>query len=186
MRANIDCSTKERARDILKPAQMFAELDVYLQVDPQGSEYEKNDQIGRHLKCAMRGFVAQWLPLVSHAGRVPSARVNSIVLDSWRAARREMLKVLNRVSYRSVLALYLFSQTPIPVDVTKEENMDGISGSACLQMALSQVQELRTRHKTAHKEFSISQDSLDGSRPNSCILKAEFIGPQCRGTRQPH
>jgi hypothetical protein len=39
-----------------------------------------------------------------------------------------MLKVINRVSYRSVLALFLFGLTPIPVGVSPEEELDGLTG----------------------------------------------------------
>jgi hypothetical protein len=46
-----------------------------------------------------------------------------------------MLKVINRLSYRLVLALYLFPQTPLPVAVSEAEELDGISGPVCMQNA---------------------------------------------------
>lgn len=54
-----------------------------------------------------------------------------------------MLKVINRVSYRSALTLYLFAQTPIPVGISEDEELDGINELLCIQTALSQVQRLR-------------------------------------------
>jgi hypothetical protein len=72
-----------------------------------------------------------------------------------------MLKVLNITSYQSVLALYLFAQTPIPLGVTKQEKMDGVSGALCMQLALTQLQELRARHHTRQKGPSGSQYSPD-------------------------
>ncbi|KAF2122629.1 hypothetical protein BDV96DRAFT_3437 [Lophiotrema nucula] len=58
-----------------------------------------------------------------------------------------MLKVINRPSYRSILALYLFSQIPIPVGLSEDEELDGISGIVCLQTALLHIQQLRGRKK---------------------------------------
>lgn len=56
-----------------------------------------------------------------------------------------MLRVVNRVSYRSALALYLFSQTPVPSGISEEEELDGINGVVCVQAALLQIQQLRSR-----------------------------------------
>ena len=56
-----------------------------------------------------------------------------------------MLKVINRPSYRSVLALYLFGQTPVPLGISQDEELDGLNGAICSQTALSHVQQLRQR-----------------------------------------
>lgn len=168
-------SSNERAQDIPKPAQILTELDSYLQLEPpqRSDDCDQNDLIGLYLQCSMRSFIAQWLPLISQVGTLPSTRVESIILDSWRATRREMLKALNQTSYRSVLALYLFSQTPIPAGITRQEKMDGISGSVCMQMALAQVQELRARHNTIGKRLSIFQDPLESGQLNAHFVDLE-------------
>lgn len=54
-----------------------------------------------------------------------------------------MLMLLNRVSYRSVLALSLFAQTPVPVGVGEEEELNGLSAPICMHTALMHVQKLR-------------------------------------------
>lgn len=56
-----------------------------------------------------------------------------------------MLKLLNRISYRSVLALYLFAQTPVPAGILEDEELNGVSASVCMHTALIQIQKLRQR-----------------------------------------
>jgi hypothetical protein len=104
---------------------------------------QRNDQIDQYLRCAMCAFTAHWLPLVTC--EYPATEVQDIIRDSWRACRRDMLKVINRPSYRSILALYLFAQTPLPVGVSENEELDGISGPVCMQNAFYQLQRLRER-----------------------------------------
>ncbi|KAF5017793.1 hypothetical protein F66182_10253, partial [Fusarium sp. NRRL 66182] len=65
----------------------------------------------------------------------------------WRHARRDMLRVINRPSYRSMLSLLLFALTPIPEGISEEEEADGISGQACVHSALQQIQTLRARQR---------------------------------------
>jgi hypothetical protein len=96
----------------------------------------------------MRAFAAHWIPLVAEAARLPSAKVETTVREAWRKARREMLKVINRTSYRSVFTLYLFAQTPIPLGISKDEELDGLNSLVCMQTALSQLQWLRS-HRSA-------------------------------------
>lgn len=55
-----------------------------------------------------------------------------------------MLRVINCTSYRSVLTLYIFAQTPIPLSITGDEVLDGLNGLVCMQTALSQLQWLRS------------------------------------------
>jgi dihydroorotate dehydrogenase len=65
--------------------------------------------------------------------------------DSWRCSRADMLVLLNQVSYRSMLALYLFAQTPVPVGILKEEELGGITGPVCMHTALMHIQKMRQR-----------------------------------------
>jgi hypothetical protein len=63
-----------------------------------------------------------------------------------------MLKAINRPSYRSILALYLFSQTPLPNGIPEAEVQHGISGPVCIQTALSHLQHLRARRGAPSSE----------------------------------
>ena len=66
-----------------------------------------------------------------------------------------MLKVINRVSYRSALALFLFSLTPVPVGISDDEETDGLNGQLCVQAGLQQIQRLREGQRNC--QFSGSQ-----------------------------
>jgi hypothetical protein len=68
-----------------------------------------NGHIDQSLKYAMRAYAAHWLPVVSQTCGFSAARVQYFIRDNWRACRRDMLKVINRPSYRSIPALYLFA-----------------------------------------------------------------------------
>jgi hypothetical protein len=107
-----------------------------------------NEQIQLSLKYAIQAFASPWLQSASHLSHKSATEVEDIVSQSWRTARQAMLKAINRPSYRSILALYLFSQTPIPIGVPEEEEQDGISGPVCIRTALSHLQHLRARRST--------------------------------------
>ena len=62
-----------------------------------------------------------------------------------------MVALLNQVSYRSVLALYLFAQTPVPVGIYEEEELSGITGPVCMHTALMHIQKLRQRCDTGKR-----------------------------------
>ncbi|KAL4914751.1 hypothetical protein BDW62DRAFT_189756 [Aspergillus aurantiobrunneus] len=59
-----------------------------------------------------------------------------------------MLRVINRPSYRSMFALFLFALTPVPADISEEEEADGIFGQVCIHAALQQIQTLRARQRS--------------------------------------
>ncbi|KAH8199952.1 hypothetical protein TruAng_005891 [Truncatella angustata] len=109
--------------------------------------HNSNRPIEVSLDLAVHAFVAQWLPLVLQTSPVTQNQIEDQIRETWRAARMDMLKIINRVSYRSVLSLYLFSQTPIPIGIAEDEVMEGISNMMCHQTALLQVQRLRERQK---------------------------------------
>ncbi|KAF2708413.1 hypothetical protein K504DRAFT_434871 [Pleomassaria siparia CBS 279.74] len=149
------------SREIFIPAtQLFGKLDALIdeELDDQNiaayatetreSRQGLSAQIDQSLRCVIRAFSARWLPLVSRKHGLASEQVDHIVRDSWRAARKDMLKVMNRVSYRSILTLYLFAQTPTPVDISGDEESEGISASACMQTAILQIQRLRQRPRS--------------------------------------
>ncbi|KAF1943464.1 hypothetical protein EJ02DRAFT_134313 [Clathrospora elynae] len=152
------------------PTQIFRELDEHMceQMNVQETSEElrttlnMSDQIEQSLRCATKCFGAQWLPLVSRKSHFPNAEVQNFIQDSWRAARGEMLKVINRPSYRSILALYLFAQTPVPIGISEDEELDGMSGPVCIQTALLQLQQLRERLRSLQLN-GLNSESSAGS-----------------------
>ncbi|TVY46154.1 hypothetical protein LOCC1_G003434 [Lachnellula occidentalis] len=139
----------------IAPLKLFGELDACMdkQLDGNlGCKFVASDkraemryQTEQSLRRAMQSFAAQWLPAVIQKTVGGPIQYEEVVRERWRISRRDMLKVINRTSYQSVLALYLFGQTPIPLGISEEEEMDGISGVVCTQTALLQLQQLRER-----------------------------------------
>ena len=143
---------------------------------------ERDDQLEMSLKIAVEAFAAQWLPLVPQHREDHIHQDEQSIRSSWRAARREMLKVINRASYRSILALYLFSQTPVPIGVSDEEELDGVNGLVCIQTALLQIQRLRERQNGGqfHGSGTLAwTDSLLRSSPSD-DPKTTFLNLESR------
>lgn len=107
---------------------------------------KENAEIERVLECSIQSFTAQWLPLYAPTPNHYTAEDHaSIARKSWRLTRTQMLKAINLTSYRSVLALYLFSQTSTPPCISADEMLTGLNAPMCLQTALHQIQQLRQR-----------------------------------------
>lgn len=147
---------------------------------PGSTAQETNSDIDRSLDQAIRAYAARWLPL-THSVGTSSTDKTEIVRSLWRSARRDMLKVINRPSYRSMLSLFLFALTPIPVGVSEQEEFDGVSGHVCVHAALQQIQTLRARQKSL--QFNGAQVTLNRSRrapsisPHS-LATANFINAE--------
>ena len=142
--------------------------------DGQIPDLEREQQISNSLHSTIAAFSARWLPVTS------TAELDNleVIQKLWRYARRNMLKVINRPTYRSMLTLFLYALTPIPAGISEDEELDGISGQACLQVALQQIQTLRARQKNlqfngAKVSPSTRTDSVSVS-PSS-IGAAKFI-----------
>ncbi|KAI2783799.1 hypothetical protein F4815DRAFT_457990 [Daldinia loculata] len=161
----------------IPPTELFRKLDADMDDAPdrqnsnpgleaQRQQQEKDFQIDQSLKHMIRSFTAYWLPLVSSRNHFTTSQIEEFTRESWRIARKDMLKVVNRISYRSALTLYLFAQTPIPVGISEDEELDGISGLVCIQTALLQIQRLRERqrsHQFHASEVSAWADILASS-----------------------
>ena len=89
-----------------------------------------------------------------------------------------MLKVINRVSYRSIFTLYLFAQTPTPTGISEDEELDGISGSVCMQTALLQLQRLRERQGSY--QINVSKTSTWTASSPSTSLTQDFLDLESR------
>ncbi|OJD12966.1 hypothetical protein AJ78_06514 [Emergomyces pasteurianus Ep9510] len=99
------------------------------------------------LRNTIAAFSVRWLSINSRESQSDIC-VQRIVHALWRHTRRDMLRVINRPSYRSMLALFLFALTPVPTGISEDEEADGISGQACIHAALQQIQMLRARQRS--------------------------------------
>jgi hypothetical protein len=115
--------------------------------DTDEQEKSQQDQKCEYsLQSTIAAFSARWLPVTSPSAP-PGFDHCAVVRALWRYARRDMLRIINRPSYRSMLSLFLFALTPIPSGISEDEEADGISGQACVHAALQQVQTLRARQR---------------------------------------
>ena len=103
-------------------------------------------QIDQSLDRAILAFAARWLPLTPQTTS-SGASSAEIIRGLWRRAHRDMLKVINRPSYRSMLTLLLFALTPIPAGISEEEELDRVTGQVCVHAALQQIQGLRAHQR---------------------------------------
>ncbi|PNP43644.1 hypothetical protein TGAMA5MH_04616 [Trichoderma gamsii] len=153
----------------------------------QSSSYEqsiqqdkkRDDLIERSLRNTIAAFAVRWLPITSSDGLNNSHRIQTM----WRQARRDMLRIINRPSYRSMLSLFLFALTPIPMGISEDEEADGVSGQVCIHAAMQMVQTLRARHrnlqfsgsKVTPSSSSIPMSSAPESADTSSFINAENI-----------
>ncbi|KIW42828.1 uncharacterized protein PV06_06339 [Exophiala oligosperma] len=141
---------------------------------------ERDLQIDQCLDHAIEAFAARWLPLVaqSQAQRLAS---DEVIRTLWRRAHKDMLRVINRPSYRSMLTLLLFALTPIPAGISEEEELDRVPGQVCVHAALQQIQELRAHQRSLR--FNGNRINLDiparapGTSPHS-MATANFINAE--------
>lgn len=124
---------------------------------------ERDAQIEQSLRTTITAFASRWLPITSLDISADNAH---LIQALWRKARRDMLRIINRPSYRSMLSLLLFALTPIPVGISEGEETDGISGQACVHAALQQIQTLRARQRNL--QFSGSKVSPSSTSHSIC------------------
>lgn len=151
----------------------------------QGSSQEhqqdkkRDDLVEQSLHNTIAAFAVRWLPITSSDGLDNSHRIQTI----WRQARRDMLRIINRPSYRSMLSLFLFALTPIPMGISEDEEADGVSGQVCIHAALQMVQSLRARHrnlqfsgsKVTPSSSAIPMSTTPESADTSSFINAENI-----------
>ncbi|PKS06827.1 hypothetical protein jhhlp_006903 [Lomentospora prolificans] len=125
----------------------------------------KDQKSEASLRGAIAAFSARWLP-ISSPRTTEGFNFLAVTQGLWRQARRDMLRVIHRPSYRSMLSLFLFALTPIPSGISEDEEADGISGQACVHAALQQIQTLRARQRNL--KFSGSKVSPLNVTPTMC------------------
>lgn len=136
------------------------------------SQHTLSEQTSNSMQLAIHAFGARWLSLIDTTADV------QIVQRLWRSARRDMLKVINRPSYRSMWTLLLFALTPIPDGVDDTEATDGISGQVCVHAALQQIQTLRARQRSLQfngAQVTLTAPPTPGINSPQGLATASFI-----------
>jgi hypothetical protein len=138
---------------------------------------QKSLQIDQFLDHAIQSYAARWLPLVSNATESSPVQAD-VICGLWRRAHTDMLRVIHRPAYRSMLALLLFALTPIPVGISEGEELEGVSGQVCVHAALQQIQTLRARQKSLQfngTRVQLTSTNLPTSGSPASLATANFI-----------
>lgn len=121
--------------------------DVASDQAPTQAEVKKERQIDHCLNQAIQTFSARWLPLTFESPLHKAAQTE-LIESLWRGLRKDLIKIINRPCYRSMLCLFLFAMVPIPAGISEEEEDSGIPAQFCVQAALQHVQHLRARQRS--------------------------------------
>lgn len=108
-------------------------------------DHSEELEVEQGLRRAIHAFAARWLPVLACNQSDDTTAREAFARDAWRSAGSYMLRVVNRLCYRSVLTLHLFGQTPVPAGISKEEEPAALNAAVCSQTAFLQVQQLRDR-----------------------------------------
>ncbi|KAH8911240.1 hypothetical protein BR93DRAFT_324876 [Coniochaeta sp. PMI_546] len=123
------------------------------------------------LIASVHAFSLRWLPLVTDEG-VDCQELMSLGDRLWQNARTRVMSIFDKLSYQSVLALYLFGLTPTYQGVLVDENTVRVAGEVSVDMALRQIHRLRVKRQ----DLSFSGTGLSPS--------AEQAQRQADGDRQ--
>ncbi|CAG9990248.1 unnamed protein product [Clonostachys byssicola] len=128
----------------------------------------QTEQASESLRLSIRSFAVCWLPTILDINSTTGdgEQWSELFRTSWRATRRHMLKAINQISYQSIFALYLFGQTPIPIGISEDERLDGLSGMMCIHAALKNIQQLRSRLRSRAFDSS-AERFVTGPQPNT-------------------
>ncbi|OBT67854.1 hypothetical protein VE03_02576 [Pseudogymnoascus sp. 23342-1-I1] len=126
-------------------------------LDDQG-RVEEDAFINQALMSAVHAFAARWLSISHFRKPGETSTRDSIVMKEcfveslWQRAHNDVLPILTRPSYRSILALYLFGITP-----TSLGNKDRSASDLCLETSLRHYIKLRAEARiTTHRILSES------------------------------
>lgn len=133
-----------------------------------GDSYQGHMGSG-YMNRSIEAFSARWLSTLAPEGS--EEEHEKIVQQLWRRARRDMLQAINRPSYSSMLSLFIFALTPIPVGISESEELDGVSGQVCIHAALQHIQILRAQQRnlqfSGSKVLPCNEDTSADSPPRS-------------------
>lgn len=144
------------AEEQVNISELCGQLDRWMADDsgpvssPTVIDNEQDRLIDESLRSTIEAFSARWIPLTTETSSGGDPERGEVIQHLWQNARRDMLRVINRPCYRSMLSLFLFALTPIPVGISEEEELDGISGQSCVHAALQHTQVLRARQRNLH------------------------------------
>lgn len=113
------------------------------------------------LISSVHAFSLRWLPLVTE--NVIDRQQLMLLGDRlWHNAKSRVMSVFDKLSYQTVLALYLFGLTPITEGASVDVENAHSAGEISIDMALRQIHRLRVKRR----DFRFSGTGLFAGRSN--------------------
>lgn len=98
------------------------------------------------LISAVHAFSCRWLPLVTD-NATDSQQLLVLGNHLWNNAKARVMAVFDKLSYQTVLALYLFGLTPISEEASMDIENAYMAGEVSIDMALRQIHRLRVKRR---------------------------------------
>lgn len=119
------------------------------------------------LISAVHAFSCRWLPLVTD-NAIDSQQLLVLGNHLWNNAKARVMAVFDKLSYQTVLALYLFGLTPIAEEASKDIENAYMAGEVSIDMALRQIHRLRVKRRDLRfSGTGLSFSKNDGKVPNA-------------------
>lgn len=98
------------------------------------------------LISSVHAFSWRWLPLVTD-NAVDSQQLLVLGNHLWNNAKSRVMAVFDKLSYQTVLALYLFGLTPVSEEASMDVENAHTAGEVSIDMALRQIHRLRVKRR---------------------------------------
>ncbi|KAM0251897.1 hypothetical protein ACHAQJ_007959 [Trichoderma viride] len=98
------------------------------------------------LISSVHAFSLRWLPLLTGKA-IDNQQLMSLGDRLWQNARTRVMSVFDKLSYQTVLALYLFGLTPIYEGAFADAENAHTAGETSVDMALRQIHRLRVKRQ---------------------------------------
>jgi hypothetical protein len=98
------------------------------------------------LISSVHAFSLRWLPLLAEKA-IDKQQLMSLGDRLWQNARTRVMSVFDKLSYQTVLALYLFGLTPIYEGAFVDAENAHTAGEISIDMALRQIHRLRVKRQ---------------------------------------
>ncbi|KAK1249710.1 hypothetical protein MKX08_009713 [Trichoderma sp. CBMAI-0020] len=119
------------------------------------------------LISAVHAFSCRWLPLVTD-NAIDSQQLLVLGNHLWNNAKARVMAVFDKLSYQTVLALYLFGLTPISEEASMDIENAYMAGEVSIDLALRHIHRLRVRRRDLRfSGTGLSFGKNDGKVPNA-------------------
>lgn len=133
------------------------------------------------LIAVVHSFSLRWLPLIVEKP-LDDWQITRLGHALWEDSRSKIMRIMDRPSYKSILALYLFGLTPV-LPGHEDVESSGIIGEVSVDIALRQFHTMRSKRRnpqfsgtTITDQSQKDSDYLDdGLRYNDDFIQAETM-----------